>query len=99
MITIEDIKSWSKPHPIGDGGRMTNIFNNKYELSIVGGTKGLYGDFDKTFEVAIFSSKDRKFVTMFFFPENSDDVIGYMRDEELVDLVNSIFRNNGFQVR
>jgi hypothetical protein len=34
MITIEDIKNFSKPHPIGDGGRMTNIFNNKYELVV-----------------------------------------------------------------
>ena len=32
MITIEDIKKFSKPHPTGDGGRMTNIFNNKYEV-------------------------------------------------------------------
>lgn len=99
MITIEDIKSWSKPHPNGDGGRMTNIFNNKYELSIVGGAKGLYGDFDETFEVAIFDSKDRNFVTMYFFPENGDDVVGYMKAENLEELVNSIFRNNGFQVR
>lgn len=99
MITIEDIKKWSKPHPIGDGGRMTNIFNNKYELSIVGGAKGLYGDFDETFEVAIFDSKDRNFVTMYFFPENGDDVVGYMKAENLEELVNSIFRKNGFQVR
>lgn len=98
MITIEDIKSFSKPHPIGDGGRMTNIFNNKYELSIVGGRKGLYGDFDKTFEVAIFDTKSRNFVTMYFFPEVGD-VIGYMKAEKLEELANSIFRNNGFQVR
>lgn len=99
MITIEDIKKFSKPHPTGDGGRMTNIFNNKYELSIVGGRKGLYGDFDKTFEVAIFDTKDRNFVTRYFFPELDDDVIGYMKAEKLEELVNSIFRNNGFQVR
>ena len=50
MITIEKIKKWSKEHPNG-GGRMTNIFNHKYELSIVGGRQGLYGDFEKTFEI------------------------------------------------
>ena len=99
MITIEDIKSWSKPHPIGDGARMTNVYNNKYELSIVGGRKGLYGDFDNTFEVAIFDTKDRNFVTRYFFPELDDDVIGFMRAEKLEELANSIFRNNGFQVR
>jgi hypothetical protein len=99
MITIEDIKSWSKPHPIGDGGRITNIFNSKYELSIVGGRKGLYGDFDNTFEVAILDTKNGNFVTRYFFPELDDDVIGFLNAEKLEELVNSIFRNNGFQVR
>jgi hypothetical protein len=99
MITIEDIKKFSKPHPNGDEGRMTNIFNSKYELSIVGGRKGLYGDFDKTFEVAIVDTKSRNFITRFFFPELGDDVIGYMKAEKLEELANSIFRNNGFQVR
>jgi|688.fasta_scaffold906404_1 hypothetical protein len=99
MITIKDIQKWSKPHPIGKGGRMTNIFNRKYELSIVGGAKGLYGDFDETFEVAILDTKDRNFVTMYFFPEIGEDVIGYMNAEKLEELANSIFRNNGFQVR
>jgi hypothetical protein len=99
MITIEDIKNFSKPHPIGKGGRMTNIFNSKYELSIVGGAKGLYGDFDETFEVAIFDTESRDFITSYFFPELGDDVIGYMKAEKLEELANSIFRNNGFQVR
>lgn len=99
MITIEDIKSYSKPHPVGKGGRVTNIFNNKYELSIVGGATGLYGDFDKTFEVAIFDTESRNFITRYFFPELGDDVIGHMKAEKLEELVNSIFRNNGFQVR
>ena len=83
MITIEDIKKFSKPHPIGDGGRMTNIFNNTYELSIVGGRTGLYGDFDKTFEVAIFDLESKNFITRFFYPEGSDDVIGYMSGEDV----------------
>ena len=46
MITIKDIKKWSKPHPSDQNGRVTNIFNRKYELSIVGGGRGLYGDFE-----------------------------------------------------
>lgn len=99
MITIENIKNWSKPHPSSEGGRMTNIFNNKYELSIVGGGKGLYGNFEKTFEIAIFDEESRKFITAFFFPELGDDVVGYMSGKELQDLVNSLFRNDDFQVR
>lgn len=99
MITIEDIKGWSKPHPIGDGGKMTNIFNRKYEISIVGGTKGLYGDFNETFEVAILDTKNRNFVTVFFFPDNGEDVVGHMGGEQLEEFINSLFRNDDFQVR
>jgi hypothetical protein len=98
MITIEEIKKWSKEHPNG-GGRMTNIFNRKYELSIVGGRDGLYGDFEKTFEIAVFDAKDRKFITRFFFPENGDDVVGYLSGKVLEDFANMIFRNDDFQVR
>jgi len=98
MITIEKIKKWSKEHPNG-GGRMTNIFNRKYELSIVGGGQRLYGDFEKTFEIAVFDAQNRKFVTRFFFPENEHDVVGYMSGEDLEDFANMIFRNDDFQVR
>jgi len=98
MITIEKIKKWSKEHPNG-GGRMTNIFNRKYELSIVGGGQRLYGDFEKTFEIAVFDAQNRKFVTRFFFPENENDVVGYMSGEDLEDFANMIFRNDDFQVR
>jgi hypothetical protein len=98
MITIEDIKKWSKEHPNG-GGRMTNIFNRKYELSIVGGRDGLYGDFENDFEIAVFSTKSREFVTRFFFTDNPYDVVGYLGSAELEEFVNSIFRNDDFQVR
>lgn len=99
MITIENIKNWSKPHPVGDGGKMTNIFNRKYEISIVGGRQGLYGDFNETFEVAILDTKNRNFITIFFFPHNGQDVIGYMGGNELEEFTNTLFRNNDFQVR
>jgi hypothetical protein len=98
MITIKKIKKWSKEHPIG-GGRMTNIFNNKYELSIVGGRQGLYGDFENTFEIAVFDAQDRRFITQFFFPENGDDVVGFISREDLEDFSNILFRNGDFQVR
>lgn len=98
MITIENIKKWSKEHPNG-GGRMTNIFNHKYELSIVGGRQGLYGDFEKTFEIAVFDTQDRRFITKFFFPESGDDVVGFISREDLEDFSNVLFRNGDFQVR
>ena len=96
MITIEDIKKWSKPHPVsknlGGNGRMSRFGNKEVEFSIVGGEKGLYGDFDKTFEVAIFNKESNDFVTKFFYPEGSDDVIGWMNVDEVETLVNSVIK-------
>jgi hypothetical protein len=101
MITVSDIQEWSRPHPVIEGGRMTNIFSPKYEVSIVGGGKKgrLYGDFKNSFEVAVFSTKSREFVTRFFFPDNSDDVVGYLSSDNLEEFLNSVFRENNFQVR
>lgn len=100
MITIKDIQEWSRPHPVVKGGRMTNIFNSKYELSIVGGGKrSLHGDFENDFEIAVFSTKSREFVTRFFFPDNPDDIVGHLESTELEEFVNTIFRKDDFQVR
>ena len=100
MITIEDIKKWSKPHPLANvislkdrsEGRMSRFGNKEIEFSIVGGGTGLYGDFDKTFEVAIFNKESNDFVTKFFYPEGSDDVIGWMNADEVEKLVNSVIK-------
>ena len=106
MITIEDIKKWSKPHPSAkaislkdrSGGRMCRFGNKELEFSIVGGGTGLYGDFDKTFEVAIFDRKSNDFVTRFFYPEGSDDVIPYMESSEVEKLVNSVIKREDLSV-
>ena len=100
MITIEDIKKWSKPHPLANvislkdrrGGRVSRFGNKEIEFSIVGGGQGLYGDFETTFEVAIFDRKSNDFVTRFFYPEGSDDVIGWMNADEVETLVNSVIK-------
>jgi hypothetical protein len=106
MITIEDIKKWSKPHPLANvislkdrrGGRISRFGNKEIEFSIVGGGQGLYGDFDKTFEVAIFDRKSNDFVTRFFYPEGSDDVIPYMESSEVEKLVNSVIKREDLSV-
>ena len=102
MITISDIKKWSKPHPVsrhlGGEGRMSRFGNKEIEFSIVGGGTGLYGDFDKTFEVAIFDRKSNDFVTRFFYPEGSDDVIPYMESSEVENLVNSVIKREDLSV-
>jgi hypothetical protein len=38
-------------------------------------------------------------VTRFFFPDNPQDVVGHLGSAELEEFVNSIFRNDDFQVR
>ncbi len=96
MITIKDIIEWSKPHPL-DGGKMTRLYNDEIEFSIVGGRSGLYGDFENDFEVAIIDKKSGNFITKFFYPEGSDDVIGYMKLEDVEKLVNQVL-GKGFQV-
>jgi hypothetical protein len=98
MITVENIIEWAKPHEL-EGGKMTRIYNNDgIEVSIVGGRSGLYGDFEKDFEVAIIDNKDGEFITKFFYPEGNDDVIGYMSGESMIKLLNGMF-SKGFQVR
>jgi len=96
MITIKDIVEWSKPHPL-DGGKMTCIYNDEITFSIVGGRSGLYGDFENDFEVAIIDKKTGDFVTKFFYPEANDDVIGYMKSEDVEKLANQVLVK-GFQV-
>ena len=99
MITLKNILEWAKPHPNRmDGARMLRIYNDEIEASIVGGGPGLYGSFVKSFELAIFDRKTDDFITRFFFPENQDDVVGYLEGEKLVEFLNNVFRND-FQVR
>jgi hypothetical protein len=97
MISIQNIKEWSKTHPMGKGKR-TCIHNEVVEMSIVGGASGLYGDFEDDFEIAIFDKSTKDFVTKYFFPDNGDDVVGYISSEDLESVVNKIFQS-GFQVR
>ena len=97
MITLENIIEWSKPHPL-EGGKMTRIFNEAIEFSIVGGRSGLYGDFVNDFEVAIIDRDNGEFITKFFKPELGDDVIGYMPKDDMIQMVNQILKT-GFQVR
>jgi hypothetical protein len=81
------------------GGRVTRIGNNNVEFSIVGGARGLYGDFINDFEVAIFDKENGEFVTKFFYPEASDDVIGYMSGKSVESLINKVLKDKDFQVR
>jgi hypothetical protein len=95
MITIDDIKKNSKPHSIGYG-RMVRYGNDKLIFSVVGGYQSLYGDFEKTFEVAIIDKETNEFVTDYFMSESNGGVAGWISADELIRITNKVFKN-GFQ--
>ena len=97
-ITIQNIKDWAKPHPHKNGGKATRIVSRGLTISIVGGAMGLYGDFVEDFEMAIWENKNDSWRTKFFYPEATDDVVGYMSPEELEKVVNLVVGNSDFQV-
>jgi hypothetical protein len=98
MTTVQNIIDYSKPHMNQmDGARQTILSDERVRMSIVGGSKGLYGDFEKDFEVAILDQETDEFVTRFFRPEVNDDVLGYLPGEELIQLIEQVFKK-GFQV-
>jgi hypothetical protein len=99
MITIDQIIELSQPHPLYGGtenGRILRLSNDKIMVSIVGGEKGLYGDFKNDFEVAVFDNSG-SFITRFFFTDELDDVAAYVSGEMLLDFLNKVFKS-GFQV-
>lgn len=97
MITVNDIIKWSKPHHVPEG-KKTVLTNEHVIFSIVGGTRGLYGDFDETFEVAILDKETKDFITNLFHQGVSgDDILPYLTREELEKLVNKVFPTD-FQV-
>ena len=53
MRTFDDLIF--KPHSVSIGGIQAIMkLKNGYEISVVGGGRGLYGDGKKTFEIAVF---------------------------------------------
>jgi hypothetical protein len=98
MITIKDIISYSKPHPnTMEGARQTILKDNDVVLSIVGGARGLYGDFEKDFEVAVMNANSHDFVTKYYVTDASDDVLAYQNSEQVEYIANLLFKK-GFQV-
>jgi hypothetical protein len=97
MITIEQIKELAKDRKPGGLGKQVRLATEHVVISIVGGERGLYGDFEDDFEVAIIDRETDQFVTNHFYPELNDDVIGYLPKEKLVELVMKVTKGN-FQV-
>ena len=83
MKTFDNLEF--KPHPNGLGGKIAQMeLGNGYKISVVGGGRGLYGDGETTFEVAMFDRVGE----MITLGEN-DQVLGW----QTKDQVNEIIKN------
>lgn len=96
MITYEDILEKSIQHPNHtESGRAVRFETPEIIVSIVGGDRGLYGDFDTDFEIAIINKETGKFMSNFFYPEyvdSSGDVMPYVSREDMLKIVNQLIK-------
>jgi hypothetical protein len=95
MKTIEDIKRDSFPHPLVDEARQTIYETPLLKISIVGGGRGLYGDFNETFEVAIIEKNKFNLISGYFYPEFSDsqgETMPYLSIEQTLKVVNELIK-------
>lgn len=88
MITIQDVVSLAVTRP--DGAKQTIIESDDFIISVVGGRQGLYGDFEKTFEMALMTKDRKSFITRNYFPDLNDDVMGWKSSEETERIINDL---------
>lgn len=88
MITIQDVVSLAVTRP--DGAKQTIIESDDFIISVVGGRDGLYGDFEKTFEMALMTKDRKSFITRNYFPDLNDDVMGWKSIEETERIINDL---------
>lgn len=87
-MTIEEIKSLAQENSVGR--KQTIIEGDGFFISIVGGMRGLYGDFVNDFEVAIIDSDSKNFITRHVVEGANDDILPYQTSEQVVELVNKL---------
>ena len=81
MKTFDDLEF--VPHPTGLGGKIAQMdLGNGYKISVVGGGRGLYGDGETTFEVAMFD----RVGDMIKLGEN-DQVLGWQTIDEVNEII------------
>ena len=81
MKTFDDLEF--VPHPTGLGGKIAQMdLGNGYKISVVGGGRGLYGDGETTFEVAMFNRMGE----MITLGEN-DQVLGWQTIDEINEII------------
>ena len=74
------MKMVQRPHEVMDGIQRTYIFENGLLLSAIK-TKTSYGGKAGMWEIGVL--KDGEFITKKIFPAADDDVIGWIKDDDL----------------
>ena len=94
MISFNDIEFGTHPH---GGGIQGKLKVNGFTLSVVGGS-GMYSqpredlnsvDDFSSFEIAVFDSNG-DWATKTFFPDNGDDVKGWVSRDEITELIGKL---------
>ena len=81
MKTFNDLEFG--PHPTGLGGKIAQMdLGNGYKISVVGGGRGLYGDGETTFEVAMFDRMNEMIIL-----GETDQVLGWQTIEEINEII------------
>lgn len=94
MITFEQVLEKSQQHPMGEG-KMVRYETPQLIISIVGGRRGLYGDFNKSFEVAIIDKKSGDFISDKLYSEYCDgsgEIMPYITREQMLKVVNELVK-------
>lgn len=83
MKTFKDLVF--KPHSIGNGVQAILKFDNKYGISVVK-FNGSYGYSKDLWEIAILDKE----LDLCYSTPITDDVIGYLSDDEVTDIMKQI---------
>jgi hypothetical protein len=87
MKTFNDLEF--NQHPLGGGIQALIFFPNGYGASVVGGSRGLYGDGVKTFELAVlYGTKDDWALS--YSTEIADDVLGWQSKDDVTEILRQI---------
>lgn len=81
MRTFDNLVFKSHPNMMG-GVQALMKLKNGYEISVVGGGRGLYGDGINTFEVAVFN-RQGDMINL----SDHDQVMGYLNKNEVTDII------------
>lgn len=87
-MTIQDIKNLAKKRDMG--GFQTILEGDGFIISIVGGERGLYGDFENDFEIAVMESEYKNFITASIVEDANDDVMAYVPAYRVEQIVNEL---------